>query len=642
MGTSIWSEVIDTFLNKKDFANGSPLYFDLRNANSERYNIIQNNIANQTKNVYNKLKGLPGDEVSKLIGTLISKRNESINKESALLPSYNGKNYEKMTDDERVELATKVYLGLEKRGTKETGAIIEKNPIIYLGYFFKSNELYDALKANGAGELLSRGVITGKQQNDAFINKKTIEKLSTIFGNFQESEDILIEDIYKEVEGDIRKMLSNIKKIFIKDYDNFDLKPQRLAKTYSSSTRDKIRNFLDGYNKDHSPKLEGIIVYKHTEKDKTAIKIDIIPLGKASNTNINRQNTLLAVFSSEASKGKNNWYLAFKKNKEADQIIDIFSQLVLMALDKYDEFNVNNVGKIKIDDDIKNIKKAMEDELTPAHIRHFVDVAGDNLNKFFNPANSNAFLSGFLGELGNYYIIKGKQSNLNLEISGSAYDEIGSGNLKSQSVSDLTVKDKSGEDNLYGFNIKNYISMSNNTTITLYKSDNGLDIFNGFMSKYFTEEEVQLARFLVLNAEQNKLDSKNIKLSIGSTALKNLPNFLRITNADLDQSITNLFFILNNICYPTSYIYNQLIKELRKCGRKRESQIDNFFTFSYQSTELPIYEDEEDAERYMEKDNNNNIMAKSLQDPSYINKYKPNNSLYIQFKGLKVNLMSFI
>lgn len=637
MRTSIWYDVIDTFLNKKDFANGSPLYFDLRNANSERYDIIQNNIANQTKNVYNKLKGLPGDEVSKLIGTLISKKNESINKESALLPSYDGKNYEKMTDDERVELATQVYLGLKKGGTKKTGAIIEKNPIIYLGYFFKSNELYDALKANGAGELLSRGIITGDQQNDAFINKKTIDTLSTIFGNLQESEDILAEGLYKEVETDIKTMLSNIKGIFTNDLKNFDPKSKRLAKTYSSSTRDKIRNFLDGYNKDHSQKkLEGIIVYRY----ENTIKIDIIPLGKASNTNVNRQNTLLAVFSSEASKGKNNWYLAFKNNKDADKIINIFAQLVLMALDKYDEFNVNNVGKIKIDDDIKNIKKAMKNELIPARIRRFVDVAGNNLNKFFNPANSNAFLSGFLGELGNYYIIKGKQSNLNLEISGSAYDEIGSGNLKSQSVSDLTVKDKSGENDLYGFNIKNYISMSNNTTITLYKSDNGLDIFNGFISKYFTEEEVQLARFLVLNAEQNKLDSKNIKLSIGSTALKNLPNFLRITNAE--QSITNLFFILNNICYPTSYIYNQLIEELRKCGRKRESQIDNFFTFSYQSTELPIYENEGDAERYMEKDNNNNIMAKSLQDASYIDKYKPNNSLYIQFKGLKVNLMSFV
>lgn len=639
MGTSIWSEVIDTFLNKKDFANGSPLYFDLRNANSERYDIIQNNIANQTKNVYNKLKGLPGDEVSKLIGTLISKRKESINKESALLPSYNGKNYEQMTDDERVELATQVYLGLKKGRTENTGAIIEKNPIIYLGYFFKSNELYNALKANGAGELLSRGVITKKLQDDAFINKETIEKLSEIFGNFQESQDILIEDIYKEVERDIRDMLSNIKEIFIKDYDNFDSKPQRLAKTYSSSTRDKIRNFLDGYNKKHSPKLEGIIVYRHTEKDKTTIKIDLIPLEGTANKNINRQNTLLAVFSSEASKGKNNWYLAFKNRGNENEIISIFTGLVYNALESCNEFNVINVGKISLDD---TMKQEMEDLLKPKEISNFIGIRSPELDKMFNPANSNAFLSGFLGELGNYYIIKGKQNNLNLTISGSAYDEIGSGNLKSQSVSDLTVKDKSGENNLYGFNIKNYISMSNNTTITLYKSDNGLDIFNGFMSKYFTEEEVQLARFLVLNAEQNKLDSKNIKLSIGSTALKNLPNFLRITNADPDQSITNLFFILNNICYPTSYIYSQLIEELRNCGRKRESQIDNFFTFSYQSTELPIYEDEGDAERYMEKDNNNNIMAKSLQDPSYINKYKPNNSLYIQFKGLKVNLMSFV
>ena len=36
------------------------------------------------------------------------------------------------------------------------------------------------------------------------------------------------------------------------------------------------------------------------------------------------------------------------------------------------------------------------------------------------------------------------------------------------------------------------------------------------------------------------------------------------------------------------------------------------------------------------------IMTQSLQDASFINKYKPNNSFYIQFKGLKVNLMSYI
>lgn len=627
MGTSIWSEVIDTFLNKKDFTNGSPLYFDLRNANSKRYNIIQNNIANQTKNIYNQLKGLQGDEVSKLISTLKNKQAESVAKESELL-SIKLEDYKKLHYDKRIELATKVYLGLEK-GTEETGAVIEKNPIIYLGYFFKSNELYNDLKSNGAGELLSRTAITGEVQKNAFINQQTIEQLSDIFGNLNETSDILVEDISDEVK---KYIVLKIKTIFTTDLEEFDSNRKKTAKTYSATTRKKIKDILDEYNQNpkHSPKIEGIIVYK----DKNDVKIDIISIGG----DMHRQNVLLKVFSSKSTTGKNSWYLDFKKNdnSKTNKIITIFTNLIKKALLNYNEFNVINVGTISLED---NMKLYMKKLLAPKRIQNFIDTYNTSLDKFFNPANSNAFLSGFLGELGNYYIIKGKQNNLNLTISGSAYDEIGSGNLKSQSTSDLTVKDKN-EKNLYGFNIKNYISMSNNTTITLYKSDNGLDIFNDFIFKYFTKEEVILARFLVLNAEQNKLDSKNIKLSIGSTALKNLPNFLRITDAS--QSITNLFFILNNICYPTSYIYNQLIEDLHNCGRKRESQIDNFFTFSYQNTELPIYEDERDAERYMEKDNNNNIMTKSLQDASYINKYKPNNSLYIQFKGLKVNLMSFI
>ena len=308
--------------------------------------------------------------------------------------------------------------------------------------------------------------------------------------------------------------------------------------------------------------------------------------------------------------------------------------MIFKALTNCSKFNVINVGTINLDD---NMKQSMKRLLIPTKIRNFIETSHTTLDNFFNPANSNAFLSGFLGELGNYYIIKGKQNNLDLKISGSAYEEIGGGNLKSQSTADLTVG--TGE-NAYGFNIKNYISKSNGGIITLYQSDSGLDIFNDFIYKYFTIEEVTLARYLVLNAGQSNIKSEDVKMAIGSVALKNLPKFLRITNAA--GTITNLFFILNNICYPTSYIYNELIQDLQNAGRTKESKIDNFFTFSQQDTKLPVYENEEDVIQDMKKDSNNNIMKQSLQDASFINKCKPNNSFYIQFKGLKVNLMSYI
>ena len=627
MAQSIWNEVINTFLRSRDFSGGPPLYFDIKKTSNPNYNIIQTSIESQTNKIYKKLQGLENEEISKLTETLERKKNESTYKESKLLlPKEYQQNYKNYTYKNRVKLATEVYLGLTK--AKNNTIEIEEKAEIYLGYFLKSNELYNALKSSGAGELLSRTVTMGEKQTNAYIDKKVISRLSGIFGKDIQTGKIIYDEL---IENEI---ISQIQRIFQRDLENLEQNLEnftqtKLAKAYSAATRDKIRKILDQHNKENSERrIEGIIVYR----DKDGIKIDITSNLELSN--ISRTNTILTVFASDTSKGKNSWYLAFKNNKNSNKIIFTFAQLIFKTLTNCSKFNVINVGTINLDD---NMKQSMKRLLIPTKIRNFIETSHTTLDNFFNPANSNAFLSGFLGELGNYYIIKGKQNNLDLKISGSAYEEIGNGNLKSQSTADLTVG--TGE-NAYGFNIKNYISKSNGGTITLYQSDSGLDIFNDFIYKYFTIEEVTLARYLVLNAGQSNIKSEDVKMAIGSVALKNLPKFLRITNAA--GTITNLFFILNNICYPTSYIYNELIQDLQNAGRKKELKINNFFTFSQQDTELPIYEDDKDVIQDMKKDSNNNIMKQSLQDASFINKYKPNNSFYIQFKGLKVNLMSYI
>lgn len=628
MAQSIWNEVINTFLRNRDFSGGPPLYFDIKKTSNPNYNIIQTSIESQTNKIYNELKGLKGSEKSKLIETLKREKDKSTYEESKLLlPKEYQQNYKNYTYEDRVKLATKVYLGLTK--AKNNTIEIEEKAEIYLGYFLKSNELYNALKSSGAGELLSRTVTMGEKQTNAYIDEKVISRLSDIFGEDEQTSQIM-----SDILIDNKIIISQIQKIFQQDLKNLEqnsknFEQSKLAKTYSAAARDKIRKILDKHNKEYSEqRIEGVIVYRNQDE----IKIDITSNPELSN--ISRTNTILTVFSSDASKGKNSWYLAFKNNKNSNKIIFTFAQLIFKALTNCSKFNVINVGTINLDD---NMKQSMKRLLIPTKIRNFIETSHTTLDNFFNPANSNAFLSGFLGELGNYYIIKGKQNNLDLKISGSAYEEIGNGNLKSQSTADLTVG--TGE-NAYGFNIKNYISKSNGGTITLYQSDSGLDIFNDFIYKYFTIEEVTLARYLVLNAGQSNIKSEDVKMAIGSVALKNLPKFLRITNAA--GTITNLFFILNNICYPTSYIYNELIQDLQNAGRKKELKINNFFTFSQQDTELPIYEDDKDVIQDMKKDSNNNIMKQSLQDASFINKYKPNNSFYIQFKGLKVNLMSYI
>lgn len=636
MRTSIWNDVIDTLLHKQDFTKGAPLYFDLNNpSNQGTYDNIQKSIESQVKNVCALLNNMNSNDqksMNDLIQILKDKRDESLKKEAALLlpndtnNAYINKNY---SYTNRIKLATKVYLGLTK--TKD-GIKIDGNDKakMYLGYFFKSNELYEGLKSNGAGELLSRTAILGVSQTDAKINQKTINKLKSIFTQLINNSN-LDSTIPKDVTTSIQQIFKEDSTHFweLQQSKNKDIFP--LATSYSSSRRDKIRNILDEHNNQkNTTKLEGIVVRKDTNNN--TIDVDIVPLGGE----INSSNASLIVFSSAATHGKNNWYLAFKNNKNANQIIDIFSQLVLKALNKYNEFNVNNVGTIEIDN---NIRKAMEDELIPAHIQQFVNVAGNNLNKFFNPANSNAFLSGFLGELGNYYIIKGKQNDLDIEITGDAYEAI-NGNLKSKSTADATVKEGK---NAYGFNIKNYISKGNGNTITLYESTNGLDIFNNFIYKYFTDEEVILAQRLVLGANQGDIEMADIKSSVGTIALKNLPNFLRITNARTNpkDTITNLFFILNNICYPSSYIYHLLISDLKNT-KDKNSNIDKFFTFTYKEVETPTFNDDQEAQDNMKKDNGN-IAADALQDKNFVDKYRPKISLYIQFKGLKINnLMSYI
>lgn len=345
-------------------------------------------------------------------------------------------------------------------------------------------------------------------------------------------------------------------------------------------------------------------------------------------------------FSVSAEHNTSAFYQAKGKDlKDEEFVQDFFINFRNIALNfrnkyNYSELNLRkSLGKIKISDLVNSNNNKKLDFHT------FLDKAINFINsgevfyffrksyqtkgywKSFNVANSNTFLTGLFGELAGVFTLS-TAFQARARLTGSAFSVFGES--KGQSVNDLRIKTSTGD--TIGVNVKNY--MFSDTTLTLYGDETNYSIANQALNKYLTSEDRQIIQFAV---ENSGYFAKEAIQKIGTQiSMYHFPEFIRVFD-HTRGSRKNLFFNLNGVIYPLSYIYLCILNELDEI--KNKEQLQNIFmkvsVVNY-SSEPFMYSDLGTArENWSEEQFRLTNIKKSTKT-----------DLLLQPKGLKVNLVS--
>lgn len=251
----------------------------------------------------------------------------------------------------------------------------------------------------------------------------------------------------------------------------------------------------------------------------------------------------------------------------------------------------------------------------------------EDLWKSFNASNNNAYVSGLLGELGGLTRI-----NQIMQKKGGLTGAIFSEKSYGESPSDLrytkAVQDTDSKGNTHsrsiGVNIKHYIK-NTEKEFPLYedKEEIGVSVNKDTIKKYLTWQETETLRFISTNS---KLFTETFLTDLTYYyANLHIPEFYRIKS---NTGITNVFFMINNVVYPLSYIYANALNQLRTEGWKRDA-LFNVVVENYQKKLFTYSDINEALERWDDIDFR--ISQRMMTNGTTVR---------INTKGLKINLMT--
>lgn len=551
-------------------------------------------------------------------------REASLKKEAALYKQLTKKKYPDK-EEERIQEWTRFFKGTDEKNIKKWS---DKYCFFTL---ISSKEFYDAVKATEK-EIFTRSLLLSMSQKKlgTSIDKKMILQIDQEFKNA----------LYKN------KKLDDFTKILIEEAFN-----TIATKTFGSNIFNKTkkkgtqgRNSIEAVT--FSKNLRDEIRYSF---EKNNIKI---PNGKIELTNDNNK-VFLRVVADELREN------AFSKNQVRETI--------LQQLDSSDE----KIRQEGLDAIIKAIKDSLmigvqKIKNTPSlnlmiskekldlsgnprkeqffkHVEHYINNK-NGLEKFirsqqektikytFVAIKSNEFVSGLLGELSSALTFQ--KDKMSVEMTGGAFGEIQGSNFGA-SVNDLTISKGS---KTFGINVKHYVTSED--TIALYNSQkHSLDLNSDYLKKYYKDEEIQIMRWAVENQsfiQDHSYQQKNFAKNVAyHYSWEEIPAFLRIQDKT-ENTVTNLFFQLNNRIYPTSYIYTKIIENLKTLILKQGGKDKAFFSISYSSLQKPdnlLYKDRDEAlNNYEDTSSYNNIHRISSTQRG---------TLKIKTNGLKINLLKF-
>lgn len=269
------------------------------------------------------------------------------------------------------------------------------------------------------------------------------------------------------------------------------------------------------------------------------------------------KNSLFTVYESFEASEKGWGFNINKQIREQTKMDDIVNTLYKFLINQIQDYNKNIIIE---ETDKKKLKEILKEILENTN----------NAKKILSVYNLQG-VSGVLGELAAAIKLK-LITNEKVKITGSETNA--SGQL---GYDVLLTKEKTQ----YGFQVKNYISES--TKISLYNKTDIKLKNSSALSKYMTQKDQKVLRFILCNHELDK-NLINVNLVAGDVDFKQLTtsllyfikSFLRINdmtliknNDDLKEQIISPevnFWFLNDKIAPTSYIlykkYSQALSVL--------------------------------------------------------------------------------
>lgn len=422
--------------------------------------------------------------------------------------------------------------------------------------FLLSQELYDELKSSVA-ELFSRTKATGQAQADNLTSDAAINQLlNDVKGIFSSSTNkVISQALYDIIQNAAKKELANIKN-----------QKATLATTFSANLREQIRKQLA---------LEG--------KEKFELQ------------NANNE-YYLRVYTNQYQGSKNKIYANMRGYKLVNNqsilnsILKSFRYVLgnlkegLKSKNGIKELKLRGLGTVAIDEKFidncyAELGEKCRTEADQSIRKTIKKLVGDDVASL-KPANSNAFVSGFLGELGTAYPLKNYDTT---RLTGSLYEQI-RGETFGASVNDLTLAINGTK---MGINVKHYMKASSDKSIKIYNSSEGLSTTSKYMNKYFTNEEIQLITYITANADfllsKNDISLATLENKIREISLREIGTFLRVYTQEGENTVDNYFFQLQNLMYPTSYIYECALNSINTLIEQQNS--NGLFTISLSNTQ---------------------------------------------------------
>lgn len=540
---------------------------------------VKSKLINKYKNILNKNIKKQDAFLKELNNLLDKKIGENEKKEKALAKSF-VKEYPE-DEKEQVRFWTNFFNTISKEEIKigeKRG--IEQEDITWLRTIFSSQEFAKKLASHKAYSTFSKTKLKGDKETEDLKEQllSDFSKASAIV-DFEKilNKEGFDNDLYQAIDEIIEKTIGQTR-IYIRQHNEKIFKDFKIQVNSWDNLKKSIKKWGEFVVKDVIKKIKNSKSIDENKKSKIIEELQEIQV-KHENANeiyweinITEQSGVLSIYGLKEI--KDNFYLA------AGSIIgDLFN-------------NKDNVT-FHIGGGQEIILKKKEKFEVSALLAHDKEIRGKNVViKSMYEAN----VYGFLGEYLRLY------SPINIKLTGSDFNTY----VDTQTNKKFTVGESfsdaffetelEGKKERIGLNIKHYVSKFNKNSITFYKKDE-VSLLSPYIRRYFSENETKELRFLDINYNffKEKLNADNINDDnlierYTQSAYNNLSRFARIESGIENESTnySNLFFVINNMYIPTSYIYKKIKESLNEDNKK-------YFSIDFKPRSIqPIPQKEDD------------------------------------------------
>lgn len=538
------------------------------------------------------------------------KRKTSLEKEKDLARKIKIKGYPENENDEkgRVKFWTKYFSGIDTNESFDK----DISDDLWLKIIFSSSEFAKFLATHKTHSAFYRRGLLKEDETKEEVEKKLLEGFQGI-NSFDAFNKKLEEYDFKEDLFDAINKIMQEANLGI-DIARNNIKMENINITNFDSLKTAIKDWGELITKEALKRVE-----RSEKKQKNGSKIDYKNIRqKLQYLQISRSDKVYLTISLEEIKGE--YSKQYNKKYSVAQAfygaaINIVHNKIFPKGTSSCVLHIGGGRKIELPRKENMTQILINDQL----------IRGSKVNI---KSEQEANIYGFLGEYLRLYEIK------NIKLTGDIQDfyEDENSNKKvtlGESFSDAYFTVENDKDSKkYGLNIKHYVSKFESNSITVYNTEEGFSFFSKFMRRYFSEEECKVLRFLDVNynffrnsLNMQGLEEKKMLEKYTQMAYKNLSRFARIDSAAVED-FSNLFYVINNVYIPTSYIYTIIYKVLEEEQKKKK--LDSFFSLEFNPATTKSI----------------NTTAEPLKEEAFlISNFVSTsiNATRISFKGLKIN-----